>query len=59
MMDPDRGSVRLKGIVTLASHTSKPWAMDRQQWKISASHCSRDGGVRCIALSGSPDSAGL
>jgi hypothetical protein len=37
MMDPDHGSVGLKGIIMLASHTSKTRSMDRRQWKISAS----------------------
>jgi hypothetical protein len=31
MMDPDHGSVGSKGIVTLSSHLSKPWAMDSRQ----------------------------
>jgi hypothetical protein len=31
MMDPDHGSVGLKGTVTLTSHLSKPWAMDSRQ----------------------------
>jgi hypothetical protein len=31
MMAPDHGFVAPKGIITLISHTSKPWAMDSQQ----------------------------
>jgi hypothetical protein len=37
MMDPDYGSVELKGIVMLTSHLSKPWAMDSQQRKTGVS----------------------
>jgi hypothetical protein len=32
MMDPNHGSVGLKGIITLTSHLSKPSAMDNWQW---------------------------
>jgi hypothetical protein len=32
MTDLDHGSVGSKGIITLTSHLSKPWAMDSQQW---------------------------
>jgi hypothetical protein len=28
MTDPDHGSMGLKGIIMLASHLSKPWALD-------------------------------
>jgi hypothetical protein len=31
-MDPDHGSVGLKGTITLTSHLSMLWAMDSQQW---------------------------
>jgi hypothetical protein len=37
MIDPDHGSVGLKGIITLTSHLSKPWAMDSRQRQIGAS----------------------
>jgi hypothetical protein len=33
-MDPDHGSMGSKGIITLASHTSKTRSMDRRQRKI-------------------------
>jgi hypothetical protein len=31
MTDPNHGSVGSKGIVTLTSHTSKPWALDNRK----------------------------
>jgi hypothetical protein len=37
MMDPDHSSMGSRGIVTLTSHLSKPWAMDSPQQKTRAS----------------------
>jgi hypothetical protein len=34
---PDHGSVGSKGIDTLTSHLSKPWAMDSRLWQIGPS----------------------
>jgi hypothetical protein len=31
MMDPDHGSMGTKGVITLISHWSMPWAVDSRQ----------------------------